>query len=69
MYQFIRQMITGKEVFGLTPRVTFGDLISMENTRDRAHMLQSITEAAHDVLKRHMESAPSHIECDRTRGV
>ncbi|MGZ9223739.1 MAG: 1-acyl-sn-glycerol-3-phosphate acyltransferase, partial [Anaerolineales bacterium] len=27
MYQFIRQMISGREIFGLTPRVTFGNLI------------------------------------------
>ncbi|HSL46514.1 MAG TPA: 1-acyl-sn-glycerol-3-phosphate acyltransferase [Anaerolineales bacterium] len=54
MYQMIRQMIAGKEVFGLTPRVTFGELISEENTTDRAHMLRTITESAHRVLKEHM---------------
>ena len=54
MYQFIRQMIAGKELFGLAPRVTFGDLISMENTTDRAHMLQCITQSAHRVLKTHI---------------
>jgi hypothetical protein len=43
MVQMIRQMIAGKELFGLTPRVTFGDLISAETTRDREHMLQTIT--------------------------
>jgi hypothetical protein len=54
MYQLIRQMIAGKELFGLTPRVTFGELISAENTRDREHMLQTITQSAHKVLKTHM---------------
>lgn len=54
MYQFIRQMIAGKEIFGLTPRVTFGDLVSAENTIDRDHMLQTITESAYNVLKMHM---------------
>lgn len=57
MYQLIRQMITGKELFGLTPRITFGDLICAENTRDREHMLQSITQSAHDVLKSHLAEA------------
>jgi hypothetical protein len=56
MYQMIRQMIAGNETFGLTPRVTFGDLVSAENTTDRLHMLQTITTSAHDVLKTHMES-------------
>lgn len=54
MYQMIRQMIAGKELFGLTPRVTFGDLISAENTTDREHILETITQSAHKVLKTHM---------------
>ena len=54
MYQFIRQMIAGKEIFGLTPRVTFGDLVSAENTRDRDHMLQTVVGSAHQVLKTHL---------------
>lgn len=54
IYQMIRQMIAGKELFGLTPRVTFGDLISADNTIDREHMLQTITQSAHNVLKAHM---------------
>jgi len=53
MYQFIRQMIAGQELFGLTPRVTFGDLISAENTTDRDHMLQTITQSAYNAVKRH----------------
>jgi hypothetical protein len=56
MYQFIQQIIAGKEIFGLTPRVTFGDLISADakHTNDRQHLLQTITQSAYDVLKRHM---------------
>ena len=54
MYQMIRQMLAGREVFGLTPRVTFGDLVSRENTTDREHMLQTISQSAHHVLKTHM---------------
>jgi hypothetical protein len=59
MYQMIRQMLAGKELFGLTPRVTFGDLISAANTTDRAHMLESITQSAHRVLKTHMAATRS----------
>jgi len=54
MYQMIRQMISGKETFGLTPRVTFGDLVSVENTSNRERMLQTITQSAYTVLKHHM---------------
>jgi hypothetical protein len=54
MVQLIRQIIAGKEIFGLRPRVTFGDLISAENATDRDHMLQNITQSAHNVLKVHM---------------
>jgi hypothetical protein len=54
MYQLIRQMIAGREIFGLAPRITFGDLISAENTINREHMLRSITESAHRVLNMHL---------------
>jgi hypothetical protein len=60
MYQFIHQMIARNEVFGLTPRVTFGDLISQENTRDREHMLQTITESARRVMQTHLSTMFSH---------
>jgi hypothetical protein len=54
MYQMIRQLLSGKEIFGLTPRVTFGELISINNTTDQTHMLQTISQSAHRVLKTHM---------------
>lgn len=56
IYQFIRQMLAGKESFGLTPRVTFGELISADGrlAANREHMLQSITLSAHQVLQTHM---------------
>jgi hypothetical protein len=56
MYQMIRQILSGKEMFGLTPRVTFGELININNTTDHKHMLQTINESAHRVLKTHMAS-------------
>ena len=69
MYQMIRQMIEGKEIFGLTPRVTFGDLVSAENTTDREHMLQTITQSAHNVLRTHMAPTLSHVASDSLREV
>ncbi|HEX9332777.1 MAG TPA: 1-acyl-sn-glycerol-3-phosphate acyltransferase [Anaerolineales bacterium] len=69
MVQMIRQMIAGKELFGLTPRVTFGDLISADNTKDREHMLQTITQSAHHVLKTHMAPTLSHVASDSLREV
>ncbi len=69
MYQMILQMITGKETFGLSPRVTFGDVVSAENTTDREHMLQTITRSAHNVLKSHMVPPLSHVASDSLRQV
>ena len=54
MYQMIRQILSGKEIFGLTPRVTFGELINMNNTTDREQMLQTINKSAYRVLKTHV---------------
>jgi hypothetical protein len=54
MYQFIRQMIAGRELFGLTPRVTFGERICAQHTTDRAHMLEAITRSAHIGLQAHL---------------
>jgi hypothetical protein len=54
MVQMIRQILTGKERFGLTPRVTFGDVISRNCVHDTDHMLQIIVASAHHVLKTHM---------------
>jgi hypothetical protein len=54
MYQMVRQMIAGREFYGLAPRVTFGDLVSAETALDRQHMLRAITQSADRVLKAHM---------------
>ena len=54
MYQMIRQILSGKEIFGLTRRVTFGELININNTTDREQILQTINKSAHRVLKTHM---------------
>ncbi|MGZ9220824.1 MAG: 1-acyl-sn-glycerol-3-phosphate acyltransferase [Anaerolineales bacterium] len=69
MYQMIRQILCGRELFGLTPRVTFGELISINNTTDHEHMLQTINESAHRVLKTHMTPTLSHVASDSLRQV
>jgi hypothetical protein len=46
MYQLIRLIVSGQE--------SFGDLVSAENTKDRAHLLATITKSAHHVLKIHI---------------
>jgi hypothetical protein len=54
MYQIVRQMLSGKELFGLTPRVTFGDLISEESAGGRERMLPEIIQSAQRVLQQHV---------------
>jgi len=49
-YQLARQMLSGKELFGLTPRVTFGEIVSGEN---HEHMLAEIEQAARRILHQH----------------
>lgn len=51
MYQFARQMISGSEVFGLTPRVTFGKLIGARDGMVTARILQEVTRAAREILR------------------
>ena len=50
-YQLARQMLSGKEIFGLIPRITFGELIAGKN---HEHMLAEIEQAAHRTLYQHM---------------
>jgi hypothetical protein len=51
LYQLARQMLSGKELFGLTPRVTFGEIIA---GRSHEHMLVEIEQAARRTLNQHM---------------
>jgi len=51
LYQLARQMLSGKEIFGLTPRVTFGEMVAGEN---HEHMLAEIEQSARHVLLQHM---------------
>ena len=50
MYQLIRQMLSGKQLFDLTPRVTFGELVK----GNQEHMLVEIEQAACRTLAKHM---------------
>ncbi|NJC97169.1 MAG: hypothetical protein C3F07_17860 [Anaerolineales bacterium] len=51
LYQLARQVLSGRELFGLTPRVTFGELISGGN---HEHMLSEVEGAARRTLNQHM---------------
>jgi hypothetical protein len=51
LYQLARQMLSGRELFGLTPRVTFGEVVI---GRSHEHMLAEIEQAACRTLNKHM---------------
>jgi hypothetical protein len=52
LYQLARQMLSGREIFGLTPRLTFGEILSGEN---HEHVLAEIEQAARRTLSQHMK--------------
>jgi len=52
--QLARQILSGKETFGLTPRVTFGEIVS----GGAEHALGRIHQSAQRVLAEHIESQP-----------
>jgi hypothetical protein len=51
MYQIIRQILSGKELFGLTPRVTFGEVLSSLHHR---FLLAEIEGTARRTLMQHL---------------
>lgn len=51
LIQLARQIMSGRELFGLTPRVTFGEVIAGA----QEHVLGQVTDAARRVLHQHME--------------
>ncbi len=51
IYQLLRQMVSGDEIFGLTPRVTFGEVVSGANQHNA---LTEIERAARRTLGQHM---------------
>jgi len=54
LYQLARQMLSGKEIFGLMPRVTFGEIVA---GKSHEHMLAEIEQAARRTLHKHMKRA------------
>ena len=51
LYQLARQMLSGRELFGLTPGVTFGEVIQAQN---HEHILAEIEHAARRSLHKHL---------------
>lgn len=51
-YQIARQMLQSKEIFHLTPHITFGELIAADSHQ---HMLAQVEWAARRTLFQHME--------------
>ena len=51
MYQMLRQILSGKELFGLTPRVTFGEVLS---SLDHGCLLAEVEGAARRTLMQHL---------------
>lgn len=51
MYQIIRQIMSSRELFGLTPRVTFGEVLS---SASHQHILSEIEQSAQRTLQQHL---------------
>jgi hypothetical protein len=54
MLQMIRQTLAGRELFGLMPRVSFGDLIGLSETDTPMQTLNTITTSAQRLLQSHL---------------
>ena len=54
MLQMMRQILSGEEVFGLVPRVSFGDLIGLSESCNPEQALSAITDSARRLLQSHM---------------
>ena len=63
LYQLARQFITGRESFGLTPRVTFGKTVA---GHAHEHMLAEIEQAARRTLQNHLAWGNSGPACNLT---
>jgi hypothetical protein len=51
MFQIVRQILYGRELYGLTPRVTFGELLS---SAKHQYVLSEIEQSAQRVLAQHL---------------
>jgi hypothetical protein len=54
MLQMMRQTLADKEIFGLMPRVTFGDLIGLSDTGTPEETLSNIVASARRLLQFHL---------------
>jgi len=54
MFQIMRQTLAGKEVFGLVPRVSFGDLIGLSDASTPEQALNTIATSARQLLQSHL---------------
>ena len=54
MLQMLRQTLAGKELFGLSPRVSFGDLIGLSSSETSEQVLADITVSAKRLLQSHL---------------
>ena len=52
IYQFLRQVLTRRETFGLCPRITFGEILAGVDPQD---VLGEVERAAERTLARHLE--------------
>jgi len=55
MLQMIRQIMTGRECFGLVPRVSFGKTIGLSDTKNSKDALHEITQSARNTLHSHLD--------------
>jgi hypothetical protein len=54
MFQMMRQTLAEKEIFGLRPRVSFGDLIRLSNAGTPEQTLNNIVTSAQRLLQSHL---------------
>ncbi len=54
MLQMVRQTLAGREIYGLTPRVSFGNLVGLPEGGNTGETLQAVTESARRVLQSHL---------------
>jgi hypothetical protein len=54
MYQMLRQTLAGGEIFGLVPRVSFGEVIAPSENLPGDQTLEAITASARRLLQSHM---------------
>jgi hypothetical protein len=50
----IRQTLAGREIFGLVPCVSFGEVIALSETLTQSQALEAITASARGLLQSHL---------------